>query len=140
MLKVNEKCNCLKVNCYLLGIFGYKVGDLQLSETIFIVQSEKSPSSDGSESRLDSDSAFFGRLVLDFAGRVKTQTRSGSTFQDSDWLGLKKVSLVMGLSEDSASTRLWLGIFWLTRTRLCSKSQDSDSIRLDFLRLGLART
>ena len=41
MLKVNEKCNCLKVNCYLLGIFGYKVGDLQLSETIFIVQSQK---------------------------------------------------------------------------------------------------
>ena len=43
MLKVNEKCNCLKVNRYLLlGIFG--LGDLQLSETIFIVQSEKSPS------------------------------------------------------------------------------------------------
>ena len=41
MLKVNEKCNCLKVNCYLLGIFGYKVGDLQLSETIFIVHSQK---------------------------------------------------------------------------------------------------
>ena len=29
--------------------------------------------------RLDSGSAFFGQLVLDFSGRVKTLTRSGST-------------------------------------------------------------
>ena len=43
----------------------------------------------------------------------------------------------MGPSEDSASTRLWLGIFWPTRTRFFWKSQDSDSIGLDFLRLGL---
>ena len=27
--------------------------------------------------------------------------------------------LVMGLSQDSALTRLWLGIFWPTRTRFC---------------------
>ena len=46
----------------------------------------------------------------------------------------------MGPSEDSASTRLWLGIFWPTRTRYFWKIQDSDSIGLDFLRLGLAWT
>ena len=46
----------------------------------------------------------------------------------------------MGKSQDSASTRLWLGIFWPTRTRFYKTSQDSDSIELDFLRLELART
>ena len=46
----------------------------------------------------------------------------------------------MGLSQDSASTQLWLGIFWLPCIRFCWKSWDSDSIGLDFSRLGLART
>ena len=48
--------------------------------------------------------------------------------------------IVMGPSQDSASTRLWVGIFWPTRTRFFWKSQDSASIGLDFLRLRLART
>ena len=76
-----------------------------------------------------------------------TRTQFFWKSQDSDSIGLdflrlglartQKVSLVMGPSEDSASTRLWLGIFWPTCTRFFWKSQDSDSIGLDFLRLGL---
>ena len=85
------------------------------------------------ESRLGIDSTLTRHFLAD----------SYTILLEESGLGLartQKVSLVMGPSEDSASTRLWLGIFWPTRTRFFWKSQDSDSIGLDFLRLGLART
>ena len=97
MLKVNEKCNCLKVNCYLLGIFGYKVGDLQLSETIFIVQSEKSPSSDGSESRLGIDSTLTRHFLADSYSILLEESRLGLDFSR---LGLARTQ--KGLTSDGS--------------------------------------